>query len=592
MVSVTTAADPHEWLQLQLPARVKADGTFALTLTDDQRLVGTNVTSAGRGGSAVKTVVSAVSTVAGLVATGLGAAARFGALAGPHQPPTWADENPEVAEREQRLRSAHAKAETLHDDLTVRAIDEEQVAARSSLLRRRDEVARLMADLAAELARIGALRSAWNAARTDRRTSTHSFVFDVDDLPTDETVGTWPKASGVVERRQAKSLYGPLAMFGIVVTAQDVTPRVTPTDHPDVAGGAYDGVHYRVPRQVKLRVYRVAGVEVDAEVDVAITPTSPVVASEELPTVEPVAPPNEDSAAPIAEPTAEAATEPAAEEAPTESAIEATTAFAVLSNLAEAERAAAPARSSGGSSAPGVVRTGPVDWLVLVEEREVEVVDKHCRIGFLPFTSAWFGERAATVSFGPLGSPTSISTSNVSMLRDLADLAASVPGQVLTGIETVNKIVDQGQVAWGQADETRLARLEQRKKLLEAQLALSDSEDTAAIRSEVAKLGAEHDLLVAHRDAANATNELAAARSADEARSVLVQQRVERLELEAKVTKLESDAALTAVAHENRLLALRAEAERLEQLAAKLESGKIEPDAAKPVVTTDPAGAS
>jgi hypothetical protein len=89
---------------------------------------------------------------------------------------------------------------------------------------------------------------------------------------------------------------------------------------------------------------------------------------------------------------------------------------------------------------------------------------------------------------------------------------------------------------------------------------------------------------VARRDAATARYELSAALSADEAESVRVQQRVERLELEAKVTRLESDAAITAVAHENRLLALRAEAERLEQLAARLAAGTTDPNATTPVV--------
>jgi hypothetical protein len=183
-----------------------------------------------------------------------------------------------------------------------------------------------------------------------------------------------------------------------------------------------------------------------------------------------------------------------------------------------------------------------------------------------------------------LGSPTSISTSNVSVLRDLADLAAVVPGQVVTGLQTANQMIDQAEVAWGQADAARLASLQQRKQLLESELALSDAEGNAEVRSEVAKLGAEHDLLVARRDAATARYELSAALSADEAESVRVQQRVERLELEAKVTRLESDAAITAVAHENRLLALRAEAERLEQLAARLAAGTTDPNATTPVV--------
>ena len=73
-VELRVAADPYDWLTLQLPDKAAADRAFTLKLTDDGRLSTTDFTATGRAGAGIKTLVSTVSTVAGVALGVLGKA--------------------------------------------------------------------------------------------------------------------------------------------------------------------------------------------------------------------------------------------------------------------------------------------------------------------------------------------------------------------------------------------------------------------------------------------------------------------------------------------------------------------------------------
>lgn len=140
---------------------------------------------------------------------------------------------------------------------------------------------------------------------------------------------------------------------------------------------------------------------------------------------------------------------------------------------------------------------GPVPWLELelVEQREVEVVDKHCASGYVPFETAWFGTRTSAITFGPLGAPVSLGSSAASALAEVAETVGALPQQVLAGLEAANKIVDETETATRQAADRRLVDLQRRQAVLEQELQTAELEANADLRTELSRVRAEQDLL-------------------------------------------------------------------------------------------------
>jgi hypothetical protein len=477
------------------------------------------------------------------VAVGLGGTFGVGALASgeaprdaPPAPPTWEGSNPELAEQRTALQALRRDARRRLNEVAGRAIAEPEGAARRALVLELADVRRILDSTQSDLAEIESQRSAWLAAARDFRTDSYTFVLDVHDLPSDAQVAEWRPDDAAGSGEEA-SMRAVLAAFGIVVTS-DEAQRRAPEDQeparPAEDGHAYEGVWYRRPRRVTLRIYRRVGVEL-------------------------VQPMGSDAGAPRdGGPTVVAPLGPADDPV----------------SISEALDQAAATESSEEAD----------PWLVLVEEREVEVVDGHCRYGYLPLTSAWFGEKAAAIETGPLGAPTKISTSTTSGLKELADTLGSVPQQVLTGLETGNKIVDQFDSAAAKPENRRLADLERKKKLLEADLALADSAATADLRSQLAAVTAEHDLLSGTRDLEAVARDLdvqraGAAESRDallrEVNNSVLREQVERLELEAKVTTLEAEAGLAATRQALLAQQLEGERKRLEAIIEKLMKGEL-----------------
>ena len=245
----------------------------------------------------------------------------------------------------------------------------------------------------------------------------------------------------------------------------------------------------------------------------------------------------------------------------------------------------------------------PRPWLSLIEQREVQVVDSRCAYGYVPFQTAWFGERTSALTFGPSGAPTSFGSSVVSALKDVADTVGSLPQQVLSGLEIANKIVDQGEVAVSQTAERRLADLKRRQSILEQEVQTSDLEATSDLRSRLAIVKAEADLLTGRRDLESVTRDLALQREStpiwqraqlDEMANAILREQVERMELGGKVRDLTADLLAAPLEFAKRMTSLDEEIARLRLTIEKLQQGELAPKikaaAEDPATAGDSAG--
>lgn len=540
-VQLRSAADPHEWLTLRLPERAAADRAFTLSLTEDGRLLSTDATATGRAGGALKAAVSTVATVAGVA---LGAFSKVGltmAALGDQQ--SWESQHEELGNLRTSLREAQTSVRSGLAAAYKASAEADDPRKLRQLMGRAADLRRLLAEVARDLAEVEAHRAEWLRQRVDRRSETHAFVFDVDDLPSERFVATWPNDPEELTDEKYGRIVRALHALGVVVTCRDVTPR-SQQQSPNVDGTAYEGVWYRRTRQVELRVYRVVGVQ----------------------RLEPA--PDTSSASFSA---THGAQDP----------------VAVGDELERTERPPGGRTTSAPDDAvyvPIKRGNGPVPWLELVEQREVEVVDKHCASGYVPFRTAWFGTRTSAISFGPLGAPVSIGSSAGSALAEVAETVGALPQQVLAGLAAANKIVDETETATRQAADRRLADLQRRQAVLEQELQTTELAANADLRTELSRVKAEQDLLTGRRDFESVTRELELQRRStptwqttqlDEMANALTREKVERLELDVKLRQIEADVAAQPLEHDTRLAELEKEIERLRLETEKIKAGEL-----------------
>lgn len=526
-VATHTGADPNDWLTLALPDQAVTDRSLTLTLSDDGRLLSTDATATGRAGSVIRTAVSTVATVVG-TALGLagGVGVRGAGLGGPGlldespgeagtERDAWAEAHPHlVAERETLQSAASGLAAALTEAYGAVASADTPASRRDAIARIAD-LRRTLDDVSAALADLHRHRHAWTTAQAGRRREEHSFTLKVSELPDDRAV-----IAG--NRLRSAKLDDPMASvataLGVVVTRRDLT--VPSGSHaPDVDGSAYEAIWYRVPRQVELRVYRIAGVGGDA------------VAQE--------AGPDGRAGAHSASESTEADT-PAGNGDPA----------GVGGLLAERARSAAELSrrlAKGARRASG----GDVE-VELADVREVLVADDRCAYGSLALESPFFGTRSSAVTFGPHGAPTSVGSSSVSALAEVAETAGKLPAEILGGLELSGKLTGQLDALAASGDERRLGELERRRKLVEAELALEGASSTAGLRAELARLEAVESLLTGRKgvEAALADLELAGVTrttrhdaEVQKIANALAEQDVARLKLEAQVHELRAKLA-------------------------------------------------
>lgn len=562
-VELHTAADPNDWLTLRMPDKAAADRAFTLKLIEDGRLATTDVTVTGRGGTVVKTLVSTVSTVAGVALGvlgrgGLGIAAYSDSADAKADAESWEGRNPELARYRTELQEAetavHAALGHAYKDTASAA----NPADRRAALDRAGDFRRALDDMAKERAAVEAHRAAFLRGRADRRSQHHAFILDVEDLPKDEDVAMWPDDPDAMTAAIAGDSWAPLQALGVLVTRRDLT-TLRHEQVPVVDGTAYEGVWYRRTRQVELRVHRLAS----AQVVVEKQPAAPGPVAARSPALAAAAPaagtaggsPEPPDPVQVAQELGRAGTQPQAGR----------TTLAVV---------------------PATAGNGPKPWLTLIDQREVHVVDDRCAYGYLPFHTAWFGEHTAALTFGPYGAPISLGSSATSALKEIAETVGSLPEQVLSGLETANKIVDQGEVAARQNADRRLADLHRRQSILEQELETSDLAATAGLRSELAMVKAEKGLLTGRRDLASVSRELALQQASgpmwqqaqlDEMANAVLRERVERMELEGKLRDMAADFAAAPLEFAKRVTALDEEIARLRITIEKIQKGEIPP---------------
>jgi hypothetical protein len=209
-----------------------ADQDFAATLTPDGRLTSISYKSTGIGARVVDATLTLATVLAGLVT-------RAGTATRSLPPPEgWAAAHPDLAALRGRYRALVARAA---DELLAAREAAVGEPHRSFDIRR---LARLLDDSRAELARLDALRDAWNAGRHVTRTERHTVELPLAVLP--EQDGTRPPDPAALDER-CRTVWTTL---GVIVSVDPARGR--PRHIPPEDGDELDLVRWRIPRPTRV----------------------------------------------------------------------------------------------------------------------------------------------------------------------------------------------------------------------------------------------------------------------------------------------------------------------------------------------------
>ena len=137
------------------------------------------------------------------------------------------------------------------------------------------------------------------------------------------------------------------------------------------------------------------------------------------------------------------------------------------------------------------------DAFTLAKRDIVFVVDRHSRLGFVELGSTKWSKKSAKVEMGPGGELKTLSNASESAAAAAASALAQLPEEALARLKQANAIIDEGQQLALQGIDFRISTLEQRKKLIDAEIAHAgvlatreDVEEKARLKAEIERLEA------------------------------------------------------------------------------------------------------
>jgi hypothetical protein len=116
------------------------------------------------------------------------------------------------------------------------------------------------------------------------------------------------------------------------------------------------------------------------------------------------------------------------------------------------------------------------------------VVDSDSRLGFLRFDSGIFDKQTGALGFGDTGALTSLSSTDESPAKQLSAALAAAPGQIQESIQQAVAVSEGLAKLRAAGAEKRLADIERRRKLLEAEIAEKGVLATRAQREKLEEL--------------------------------------------------------------------------------------------------------
>lgn len=185
-----------------------------------------------------------------------------------------------------------------------------------------------------------------------------------------------------------------------------------------------------------------------------------------------------------------------------------------------------PDRPAAGEMRPGFSFRAPrTEWLAiyerpagahevrLVERRRQLVYDAYCETEYVSCDSGAWSERSVSAELDAGSALSKITTSVQGGAGVVADAMNGVVDQVKQGLADAEAITKSLDTMRDRGTDRRIAQLEKRKKLLEAQVAAdADAADASKLR-EIARLDHEKELLTARKDVAALTTPAAPTQS-------------------------------------------------------------------------------
>jgi hypothetical protein len=224
---------------LAIEERLFAKTKATLKLSDDGRLTGTDVASTGQGAK----LLGAATTIAGLVAK----AAGVFALAANLTQPSPSDEQP--FPNQHLLEKLAEREDALTEQLADLAVEDASAATKKKF----DLIDRALKAIAAQRDRLALEQAAWVAVESTS-TVTHSYVLDLQQLPTEDEL-----RAGLTADQPAKPVWDTLRIMAVI---PEYTKKSDP--HAELGHGA-DGpiqndasrlIWYRRPRPTRISIFK------------------------------------------------------------------------------------------------------------------------------------------------------------------------------------------------------------------------------------------------------------------------------------------------------------------------------------------------
>ncbi len=160
------------------------------------------------------------------------------------------------------------------------------------------------------------------------------------------------------------------------------------------------------------------------------------------------------------------------------------------------------------------------------------VLDRKSQLGFLNFDSWLFSKNTSKLEFGDTGAPSKVTVDRESAARQLSTALAAAPGQIKESVDQASAVTEGIAKLRAGGAERRLADLERRKKLVDAEIAEKGALATRAQREELERLNLQIEV-------ADAQSKLAPEPAAQPSPNKELEDRIERAKLELELRQAE-----------------------------------------------------
>ncbi len=134
------------------------------------------------------------------------------------------------------------------------------------------------------------------------------------------------------------------------------------------------------------------------------------------------------------------------------------------------------------------------------DRRVIQVVDDACRHEFIPFDERVWGNSSAEANFNALGGLSTLTSEGTSGAGVAATAFGELPETVKSALTAASGILEAAAKIEDHSINREMARLENEKKLLQAEIAAATSASTEYEQRRIAELDARKDLLVARKE--------------------------------------------------------------------------------------------